>query len=97
MDPSHPGFQLSTDFAIRYWQSLGAPADKLLLGIGAYGRGFNLANPSDNGLYAPATSAIDPAMYTSSKGFWGYNEFCEKQLTQQSQWTVVHVSTYLSS
>lgn len=86
---------MNTDFAIKYWLSLGARADKLLLGIGAYGRGFNLANPADNGLYAPASSAIDAAMYTSSAGFWGYNEFCEKMLSQASQWTVVHVSFVL--
>ena len=62
---SSPGYQLSSDFAIKYWLSLGARPAKLLLGIGAYGRGFNLADPADNGFYAPATSGIDAAMYTN--------------------------------
>ena len=44
---------------------VGAEPAKLLLGIGAYGRGFNLADPADNGFYAPATSGIDAAMYTN--------------------------------
>ena len=88
---SSPGYQLSSDFAIKYWLSLGARPAKLLLGIGAYGRGFNLADPANNGLYAPATSGIDAAMYTNSAGFWGYNEFCEKMLTQLDQWTFVWV------
>ena len=88
---SSPGYQLSSDFAIKYWLSLGARPAKLLLGIGAYGRGFNLADPANNGLYAPATSGIDAAMYTNSAGFWGYNEFCEKMLTQLDQWTFIWV------
>ena len=88
----HLGFGLSTDFAMRYWRSKGAAPEKLLLGMGAYGRGFNLVNPSNNGLYAPASSGIDAAMYTSAAGFWGYNEYCEKMLNEQSQWTLVRVN-----
>ena len=30
-------------------------------------------------------------MYTSTAGFWGYNEFCEKMRTEKPQWTVVRV------
>ena len=62
--------------------------------MGAYGRGFNLVDASNHGLYAPASSGIDPGMYTSARGFWGYNEFCEKMRTEQSQWTIVRVSGY---
>ena len=49
----------------RFDHPVGAEPAKLLLGIGAYGRGFNLADPADNGFYAPATSGIDAAMYTN--------------------------------
>ena len=90
-DEESVSFGLSTDFAMRYWRSKGAAPEKLLLGMGAYGRGFNLVNPSNNGLYAPAASGIDAAMYTSASGFWGYNEYCEKMLNEQSSWTVVRV------
>ena len=90
-DEESISFGLSTDFAMRYWRSKGAAPEKLLLGMGAYGRGFNLVNPSNNGLYAPAASGIDAAMYTSASGFWGYNEYCEKMLDEQSSWTVVRV------
>ena len=30
---------------------------------------------------------------SNSAGFWGYNEFCEKMLTEMSQWTIVWVRT----
>ena len=83
---------MNTDFSIRYWMSKGASPQQLLLGMGAYGRGFNLVDASNHGLYAPASSGIDPGMYTSARGFWGYNEFCEKMRTEQSQWTTVRVS-----
>ena len=88
-----PGYQMNTDFSIRYWMSQGASPQQILLGMGAYGRGFNLVDGSNHGLYAPASSGIDPGMYTSARGFWGYNEFCEKMRTEHSQWTTVRVST----
>ena len=62
--------------------------------MGTYGRGFRLANPADNGFYAPAFGGIDPGLYTGTAGFWGYNEFCEKLQNQMSEWTFVRVSFY---
>jgi GH18 family chitinase len=32
----------------------GAPRDKLVMGLPIYGRGFQLNNTADNGLYCPA-------------------------------------------
>ena len=89
-----PGFQMNTDFAMQYWMEKGASPNQLLLGMGAYGRGFNLVDASNYGLYAPASSGIDPAMYTSAAGFWGYNEFCEKMRTEKPDWTIIRVSEY---
>lgn len=86
-DPDHPGHNRNTDFAIRYWIQNGADPSKLLMGMAAYGRGFLLADPrADHGLYAPATGPIDPGMYTSQAGFWGYNEYCEKMKTEMEDW-----------
>ena len=62
-----------------------------MLGVGTYGRGFRLKDPSDNGLYAPATGGIEQGPYTRQSGFWGYNEFCEKMQGELSQWTFVRV------
>ena len=59
--------------------------------MGAYGRGFKLKDPSDNGLYAPAINGIDAGPYLRSIGFWGYNEFCEKMQSERPEWTFVRV------
>ena len=91
-DPEHPGHNMNTDWAIKHWISQGASPSKLLLGMAAYGRGFRLANPHNHGLYNPAVGPIDPAMYTSAPGFWGYNEYCEKMKTEYNEWTLYRVS-----
>jgi chitinase len=85
---------LNTDHAIRYWIEHGAPAEKLVLGIGTYGRGFSLDDPSQNDLYAPAQNPISAGPYTGTDGFWGYNEICEKMEAQQGQWTIVNDPVY---
>ena len=88
----HPGHNLNTDFAIQYWIENGADPSKLLLGMGAYGRGFLLADPKDNGFYAPARGPIEAGPYTQQAGFWGYNEFCEKMKSEPGQWEIFRVS-----
>ncbi len=85
---------MNTNFSINYWLELGARPSQLVLGVGTYGRGFNLANPEDNGFYAPATSGIDAGLYTGQAGFWGYNEFCEKVWPEISTWTISVVSFF---
>ena len=79
------------DFSVNYWLAKGARNNQLLIGMGAYGRGFRLQDPSQNGLYAPAVGGIDPGYYTGTAGYWGYNEFCEKMLNERPQWTFVRV------
>lgn len=75
--------------SVHYWMSLGAPKEKLILGMGTYGRGVTLNNPSENGLYAPGNEPLRAGPYTREKGFWGYNEICETMSSQSGQWTVV--------
>ena len=45
---------LNVDFAVKYWIQLGAPKEKINLGIPTYGRTFKLST-SQNGLGAPAS------------------------------------------
>lgn len=45
----------SVDQAIGTWLDAGAPADQLVLGVPAYGRGWSGVGPDNNGLYQPAT------------------------------------------
>ncbi|XP_078035246.1 chitinase-3-like protein 1 isoform X1 [Augochlora pura] len=69
--------KLNVDSSVRYWLSQGAPADKLVLGIPSYGRTFTLANPSNNGIGAPASGPGAAGPYTREAGMLGYNEICE--------------------
>jgi len=76
-DPDHPGHNLNTDFAMKYWIEKGAEPSKLLLGMAAYGHGFILADEKENGFYAKTNGPIEGGPYTRERGMWGYNEYCE--------------------
>ncbi|XP_068561301.1 acidic mammalian chitinase-like [Cebidichthys violaceus] len=66
---------LNTDFAMRYWRDQGAPAQKLNLGLAAYGRAFSLATAS-RGVGAPINGSGEEGCYTGEEGFWAYYETC---------------------
>lgn len=60
-DPS-PAAQRSLDNlsgAVRYYESQGVPAAKIMLGIAFYGRGFNGVSAQDDGLYSKYTSVYE--------------------------------------
>ncbi len=42
LDETSPGYLMNTDFSIKYWLDLGARPEQIVLGVGAYGRGFLL-------------------------------------------------------
>ena len=58
---------------MKYWLSLGAPAEKLLLGFPTYGRTYRLTTATSS-LGAPANGAADAGPYTRTEGFWAYYE-----------------------
>ena len=45
--------------AVRYYESQGVPAAKIMLGIAFYGRGFNGVSPQHDGLYSKYTSVYE--------------------------------------
>lgn len=69
MPSSAPLRHYTSDDAVRIWRSGGAPAKKLLLGIGFYGRGWTGVTNANNGLNQ---SASGPAPGTYEAGVDDY-------------------------
>ncbi|XP_057218752.1 acidic mammalian chitinase-like [Triplophysa rosa] len=81
--PLYPGpadrnglVDFNVDFAMKYWQSNGVPAEKLLVGFPTYGRTFNLTNPSNTSVGAPASGPGPAGPFTKQAGVWAYYEIC---------------------
>jgi len=74
--------ELNVDYALRYWLGKGAPADKLVLGLGTYGRAFKLKSSSKNKPGSTAVSAGTKGKYSREAGFLTYYEICEKIETE---------------
>lgn len=71
------GDQMAISSAADHWASIGVPKSKLLVGLGTYGRGWNLANPGNNGVGAPATDTSAAQPYTKEAGIAAYYEVCD--------------------
>ncbi|GAB6020734.1 hypothetical protein CHUAL_003398 [Chamberlinius hualienensis] len=69
--------QLCMDHAANMWVRLGAPKEKMIIGMGTYGRSFTLANPEENGVNVPTTGGGTEGVYTKESGFLAYYEICE--------------------
>lgn len=69
---------LNLDWSARYWVSLGAAKEKMMLGMATYGRGFQLADPNNNGLGVQAKGPSTAGPYTVEAGFLSYYEICSK-------------------
>ncbi|XP_019287626.2 chitotriosidase-1 isoform X1 [Panthera pardus] len=68
--------ELNVDFAVQLWVQKGTPANKLILGMPAYGRSFTMASPSNTGVGAPATGPGTPGPFTKEGGLLAYYEVC---------------------
>ncbi|XP_061191555.1 chitotriosidase-1-like, partial [Saccostrea echinata] len=67
---------MNVDYAVNYWINLGAPPEKLVLGMGLYGRSFTLSSSSNTGVGAPAVGAGAAGTYTGEAGLLAYYEVC---------------------
>ncbi|XP_013781598.1 chitinase-3-like protein 1 [Limulus polyphemus] len=85
---------LNVNFSINYWISQGAARNKLILGMGLYGRSFTLSSASNTSLGAPAPQRGEAGPYTREKGSLGYNEICESQMREP--WTIVQDPYYMA-
>ncbi|XP_059615564.1 chitotriosidase-1-like [Phlebotomus argentipes] len=67
-----------------YWLERGTPSQQLIVGVAAYGRGFKmLADGNVPG--SPHSGPSNPGPYTNDSGILGFNELCEKRLTENWQ------------
>lgn len=69
--------QLSVDFAANLWVKMGAPKDKLIIGMPTYGRSFTLSNTERYKVNSPASGGGKAGEYTKESGFLAYYEICE--------------------
>lgn len=74
--------ELNVHASVNYWLSQGAPREKLIVGIGAYGRSFTLANVASNGVGAPANGGGAGGPFLGEWGFLGYSEVCTNIIRQ---------------
>ena len=64
--------KLTVPYAVDYWINGGFPAHKIALGMGTYGRAFNLQSPAQHGLAAPTpqwSSSAPRGQYTKEGKF----------------------------
>ncbi|XP_042878456.1 probable chitinase 2 [Penaeus japonicus] len=59
---------------VKLYLDAGAPPEKLVLGLGLFGRSYLLQDPASNGLDAPTLPSAFAGPYTKEDGFLGYNE-----------------------
>ncbi|CAG5135458.1 unnamed protein product, partial [Candidula unifasciata] len=71
-----PARYLTVDWAAKYWVSLGAPKEKLNIGLASYGRSFKLANPDEHTILSKATGAGTAQTFTQQEGMMAYFEIC---------------------
>lgn len=95
-DLSREDRTLNVNWSVNYWLSQGAAREKLMLGVGSYGRSFTLDNGQLNGLNAPASQKGRAGPYTREPGSLGYNELCESLKAAPKSWTVVRDPDYLA-
>ena len=61
---------------VKAWLSAGASADKLVLGLGSYGRSFRLKNKCEYQVGATSIGKGQAGKYTREGGFLAYYEVC---------------------
>ncbi len=67
------------DYGAREWVKLGAPAEKIVIGLPTFGRTFTLADLSKFDIGSPASGGGTPGPYTSEAGFLAYYEVKKKK------------------
>ncbi|XP_007939388.1 chitinase-3-like protein 1 [Orycteropus afer afer] len=66
----------NADYAVGYMLRLGAPANKLVMGIPTFGKSFTLAS-SETGIGAPISGPGIAGRFTKEEGILAYYEICD--------------------
>ncbi|XP_013793709.1 acidic mammalian chitinase-like, partial [Limulus polyphemus] len=66
--------QLCIDYGVKMWEKLGAPKDKLVIGMATYGRSFTLSDPRKNSVNDQVTGGGKEGEFTKEGGFLAYYE-----------------------
>ncbi|XP_008560095.1 probable chitinase 2 [Microplitis demolitor] len=80
---------LCVESTIDYLLQLGAPADKLVLGLPMYGRTFvttSILNDTQSPMGAIALKNGFQGNFTREDGFMGYNEICKELIVNPKSW-----------
>ena len=59
---------------MRRWREVGLPPEKLVVGMAAYGRCFNLSNPKRDGMGALLSDVCPGGNFARVAGLLAYNE-----------------------
>ncbi|XP_050334459.1 probable chitinase 2 isoform X1 [Bactrocera neohumeralis] len=79
------GDVLSVEFTIDYLLKMGAPPNKIVIGLPFYGRTFRTPRDGNAGDVTDGTAFQGP--FTREDGFLGYNEICNILSNKTSGWT----------
>ncbi|GFT87735.1 chitotriosidase-1, partial [Nephila pilipes] len=66
--------QLCMEFGVKLWEKMGAPKEKIVVGLATYGRSFTLASPDKNGMNEPTRGGGKAGTFTREEGFLSYYE-----------------------
>lgn len=86
--------QLSVENAANMWVRLGAPKEKLIIGMPTYGRTFTLANPEVFKVNSPASGGGKAGEYTKESGFLAYYEVMPRPLLRLETCNAIRIECF---
>ncbi|KAJ8320815.1 hypothetical protein KUTeg_002402 [Tegillarca granosa] len=69
---------MNQDWAVKYWLDHGCPPEKLIMGLGTYGRSLHLSQPGHHGIHDRINGPGTMGTITKEQGFLSYYEICLK-------------------
>lgn len=78
--------KLNVEWTVDYYVKLGAPRNKLIIGIPTYGRSFTLADPTKSEIQAVAEGPGEAGAATREKGYLAFYEICQK--IEEEKWQI---------